>query len=60
MHEVRETALAHGVGSDVERRYNTAQFLEQRRRLMDAWAGYCDGVDPAAGDNVRVLRRAAS
>ena len=42
-YEVREVALAHRVGSDVERRYNTAQFLDQRRRLMMAWADYCYG-----------------
>ncbi len=49
-YEVRELALAHQVGNDVERRYNTADLLDDRRRLMAAWADHCDGKP--AGDNV--------
>jgi integrase len=56
-YDVREACLAHDSGSHVERIYSTPQFLEQRRLLMDAWANYCSGVEPA-GENVTMLRRA--
>jgi integrase len=46
-YEVRELALAHDVGSSVERRYNTADMLDERRPLMAAWADWCDGKEPA-------------
>ena len=45
-HEI-ETALAHKVGSEVERAYRRGDLLEKRRKLMEAWAKYCD--EPASG-----------
>ena len=36
--EVIEAALAHTVGSEVERAYRRGDALEKRRRLMDDWA----------------------
>ncbi len=42
--EIAEAALAHKVGSDVEQAYRRSDALEKRRRLMDAWADYCTGV----------------
>ncbi len=39
--EIAEAALAHLVGDQVERAYRRADALEKRRKLMDAWAGYC-------------------
>ncbi|MCP4316232.1 MAG: integrase arm-type DNA-binding domain-containing protein [Hyphomicrobiales bacterium] len=47
--EVAEAALAHQVGSEVERSYRRGTALEKRRQLMNAWADYCQG---AAADNV--------
>ncbi len=38
-----EMALAHTLGSSVERAYRRGRALEKRRDLMAAWAGYCDG-----------------
>ena len=38
--ETAEIALAHVVGSKVERAYRRADALEKRRNLMEAWAGY--------------------
>ena len=35
-----ELALAHAVGSAVERSYARSNLLAKRRRLMDSWAGY--------------------
>jgi integrase len=56
--EVAEMALAHAVGDKVEAAYRRGDLFEKRRRLMDAWAGYC--TRPAApGATVRVLRGAA-
>ncbi len=38
--EVAETIIAHQTGSLTERAYNHTDFLEQRRELMEAWAGF--------------------
>jgi integrase len=38
--ELAEHALAHAVGSDVERRYNRTDLFDKRRKLMEAWAAY--------------------
>ncbi len=35
--EVAETALAHQVGSDVERAYARSDLLELRRQAINAW-----------------------
>jgi integrase len=39
--EVCEAALAHAVGSKVERDYRRGDALAKRRDLMESWAGYC-------------------
>lgn len=39
--EVIEGALAHLVGSAVERAYRRRDALEKRRRLMEAWETFC-------------------
>jgi integrase len=39
---VIEQALAHTVGSAVERAYRRGDLLDQRRRLMQDWAEFCD------------------
>jgi len=39
--ELAEAALAHAVGSQVERAYRRGDALERRRGLMDAWAEFC-------------------
>jgi integrase len=39
--EVRELALAHTVGTAVERAYMRSDLFEQRRRLMEAWSRFC-------------------
>ena len=38
---VAEAALSHQVGSEVERAYKRGDVLEKRRKMMEAWAGYC-------------------
>ena len=39
-HAVAEAALAHQVGSDVERSYARSDLFEKRRDLMDRWAEF--------------------
>jgi integrase len=45
--EVAEAALAHITGSSVERSYRRTDFLEQRRALMERWAGFVTEKDQA-------------
>lgn len=40
--EVVEMALAHAIGNRVEAAYRRGDLFEKRRRLMDAWAEYCE------------------
>jgi integrase len=39
---VVEMALGHAVGGKVESAYRRGDLFEKRRRLMTAWAAYCD------------------
>lgn len=41
--ELAEAALAHQVGSDVERAYARSDLLERRRGLAVQWSRYCKG-----------------
>jgi len=41
--ELAEAALAHQVGSKVERAYRRGDALERRRELMAAWERFCAG-----------------
>lgn len=38
--ELAEAALARAVGDAVEQAYARPDFLERRRAMMDAWAGF--------------------
>jgi integrase len=40
--EVAEAALAHVAGDQTERAYRRGDALEKRRKLMEAWANYCE------------------
>ena len=40
--EIIETALAHVIGDKAEQAYRRSDALEKRRKLMDAWAAYCE------------------
>ena len=42
-----EMALAHAVGSAVERSYARSDLLDKRRRLMNQWAAYLTGAERA-------------
>jgi integrase len=54
--EVCEMALAHQVGSALERAYNRADLYPRRVELAEAWGAYCSGAVPA---DVVPLRRVA-
>ena len=43
--ELAEAALAHQVGSNVERAYARSDLLEQRRELMGYWNTYLIGLE---------------
>jgi integrase len=47
--EVTETALAHVIGDKAEQAYRRSDALDKRRKLMEAWAAYCE---PKASGNV--------
>jgi integrase len=40
--EVVEMALAHAVGDKVEAAYRRSDLFDKRRRLMEAWAEFCE------------------
>jgi integrase len=40
--EITETALAHVIGDKAEQAYRRSDALEKRRKLMEAWANYCE------------------
>jgi integrase len=52
--EICEQALAHTVGSSVERAYRRSDVLDHRRQLMAMWAEYC--ATPAPRGEVVPLR----
>jgi integrase len=52
--EVAEAALAHAIGDETEAAYRRSDALAKRRKLMDAWAAYCE---PKAASNVVGLAR---
>ena len=45
--ELAEMALAHNVGSEVERAYRRADMVERRRTLMAAWGRFLRGESAA-------------
>jgi hypothetical protein len=51
-----EIALAHNVGNEVEQRYRRDDLVEERRAMMEAFAGFCHGEKPVA--NVVPMRGA--
>jgi integrase len=52
--EVVETALAHVIGDKSEQAYRRSDALEKRRKLMEAWATYCE---PKARGNIVQMRK---
>ncbi|RBA38482.1 MULTISPECIES: tyrosine-type recombinase/integrase [Acinetobacter] len=44
MHDAIEIQLAHTVGNAVSQAYNHAQHLDYRRKMMQEWADFIDGL----------------
>lgn len=42
--EVPDLQLAHAKKGDVEKAYNRAKFLDERKIMMQEWADYIDGL----------------
>jgi hypothetical protein len=40
--EVTKTALSHVIGDKAEQAHRRSDALEKRRKLMEAWATYCE------------------
>ena len=53
-----ERQLAHAERDNVRAAYNYAEHLPERRRMMQAWADYLDGLK--AGAEVTSIKRAAA
>lgn len=51
--EVAEAALAHVVGDKTEAAYARGDLFERRRKLMEAWAGFC-GSGPSTLGGVAI------
>jgi integrase len=56
--EIAEAALAHSLPDKVEAAYRRSDLFDKRRRLMDAWAGFCAKRKPTSGE-VPPIRHAA-
>jgi integrase len=56
-HAAIEHAMGHRVGGKVERAYTRTTLLDMRRKLMDAWAAYCE--PSSADEKVTLVRRTA-
>ena len=48
-----ERQLAHAERNSVRASYNYAEYLQERRRMMQAWADYLDRLE--AGETCNVL-----
>src|SRR6202040_3161452 len=57
-HEVCEMALAHTISNKAEAAYRRGDLFEKRRKLMEAWAGYC--ATPKAEKVVPLRKQALS
>ena len=53
-HETREHALAHQISDKAEASYRRGDQFEKRRKLMEAWASYCE---PRRSSKVLPLKR---
>jgi integrase len=53
-HETCEHALAHRISDKAEAAYRRGDQFEKRRKLMDAWAAFCE---PASQGNVVAIKR---
>ncbi len=55
--DVIERQLANGERNKVRAAYNRAQYLPERRKMMQAWADYLDTLRDVPGKIVSIKRR---
>jgi hypothetical protein len=53
---VTETALVHVIGDKAEQAYRRSDALEKRRKLMEAWAAFCEPKGLGSGNVVQIRR----
>ena len=51
--DVIEAQLAHSKSGPLGAAYDRAEFMEQRRKMMNEWADYLDKLRTAAGERLR-------
>lgn len=56
--EIVEHQLAHAVRDPLGRAYNRTTHLPERRKMMQAWADYLDGLREGKADKIVPIRRA--
>ena len=56
--DVIERQLAHAERNRVRAAYNHAEYLPERRKMMQAWADYLGGLRDASGKVVPIKRKA--
>ena len=54
--EMAEIALAHNVGSEVERAYRRGDMVERRRAMMQAWGRFLKGESASTVVQMRQVR----
>ena len=47
-HETVDRQLAHAQKNKIDAAYDRAQFLEERKKMMQHWADYIDGIPTSA------------
>jgi hypothetical protein len=52
--------LAHVIGDKAEAAYRPSDGLEKRRKLMEAWAAFCEESDVASNADGRIRDEYAS
>jgi len=57
--DVIERQLAHAERNKVRAAYNRAQYMAERRKMMQAWADYLDALRDGAADKVIPFKRNA-
>jgi integrase len=55
--DVIERQLAHAERNKVRAAYHRSEYLDDRRKMMQAWADYLDAL--ASGANVLPIKRSA-
>ena len=58
--DMAEMALAHTVGSEVERAYRRTDMLERRRAMLSAWGDFLRGDDARTQGGIRSGRMGSS